>query len=129
MYLNTNLDNTSIESRIISFTVMDSTEVSNLLTREMLIDDVKPEPDFVTAFTPNGDGVNDVWEIRKISAYQNVRVYIYNSEGILVFESEDYAKPWDGTSNGSRLPGDAYYYKVILNNGEREYEGTVNILR
>ena len=95
-----------------------------------MINEVKPEPDFISAFTPNADGVNDIWEIRKIGSYNSVAVYIYDSNGQLVFETGDYkSEPWDGKRNGKDLPSAAYYYKVNLNDGEREYEGNVNILR
>ena len=128
-YVNSNLDDTSIEDRLIEISVWDEEDSSNIEYRIIEISEVKPEPDFISAFTPNGDGVNDNWEIRKLAAYSSVNVYIYNSEGVLVFESDDYVTPWDGTNNGKTLPGGAYYFKVILNNGEREYEGIVNILR
>ena len=129
-YINTNIDNTSTAERVISFFVWDLEDSSNVEERILLINEVKPEPDFITAFTPNADGVNDIWEIRKIGAYNSVAVFIYDSKGQLVFQSDDYKSlPWDGRLNGKDLPAAAYYYKVNLNHGEREYQGNVNILR
>ncbi|MCB0494691.1 MAG: tandem-95 repeat protein, partial [Cyclobacteriaceae bacterium] len=129
-YINENLDNTSTEIRVVSFSVFDGTDISNELSRNIEIDDVKPEPDFIAAFTPNNDGVNDYWEIRKIDAYFSVKVSIYDSHGILIYQTDDYkTNPWDGRQNGSPLPAGAYYYKSIFDNGKRVFEGVVNILK
>ena len=129
-YANTNLDNTSTAKRDIQFIVWNIIDSSNVESRSIIIDQVKPEPDFIAAFTPNDDGVNDVWEIRKISAYSSVDVNIYDSKGSLLYHTDNYLnQPWDGKQNGSALPAGAYYYKVILENGERIFEGNVNILR
>ena len=129
-YVNTNLDNTSTAERVINIIVRDMSESSNSVSRTILIDEVKPEPDFIDAFTPNGDGTNDVWEIRKIGSYSSVDVSIYDSKGQLVFHTNDYkSHPWNGTLDGEVLPTGAYFYKVLLEGGERIFEGAVNILR
>ena len=47
--------------------------------------------------TPNGDGINDVWNITSIVNYPNVTVKIFNRYGQLVYNSIGYPKPWDGT--------------------------------
>jgi large repetitive protein len=71
------------------------------------------ELDIPTGFTPNGDGRNDTWEIENLhELYPNCRVTVFNRWGSPVFDSNGYAKPWDGTHNGKRLP-DATYYAII----------------
>ncbi len=84
----------------------------------------------VTAFTPNGDGVNDTWIIDNITLHPNARVSILNREGKVVFESIGYEVPWDGTFEGRELPLDTYYYVIDLeDSGERSFEGFVMILK
>ena len=80
------------------------------------------------AFSPNGDGVNDVWNIGNIEYYPDCNVIIYNSWGVKVFSSKGYKIPWDGTYNGKYLPSGTYYYVIDLSNGKK-YTGTVNIVK
>ena len=81
-----------------------------------------------TAFTPNGDGVNDTWIIDNIRLHPNARVSILNREGSEVFSSVGYKEPWNGTYKGKDLPQDTYYYIIDLN-GNRKYKGFVTILK
>ncbi len=81
-----------------------------------------------TAFTPNGDGVNDTWIIDNIRLHPNARVSILNREGSEVFSSVGYNEPWNGTYKGKDLPQDTYYYIIDLN-GNRRYKGFVTILK
>ena len=69
----------------------------------------------VNTFTPNGDGINDYWNIKNIDDYPKAIVSIFNRYGQSVFESKGYPKPWDGTYNGGNLPAGTYYYLINLN--------------
>ena len=80
-------------------------------------------------FTPNGDGVNDKWEIKYLDAYPGCLVEIYNTVGQLLFRSNGYDKPWDGTYKGNPLPVGTYYYVIAPKNGRKTYSGYVTILR
>jgi gliding motility-associated-like protein len=80
-------------------------------------------------FTPNGDDVNDKWEIKNLQAYQNCSVQIFNRWGQQVYSSRGYGKPWDGTYNGKPLPFGTYYYVINLKDGSKPYGGFVTILR
>ena len=65
------------------------------------------------AFTPNGDGVNETWEVfDQYDCLRNISLYVFNRYGNKVFESKDYRNKWDGRYNGKSLP-DATYYAVI----------------
>ncbi len=81
------------------------------------------------AFSPNGDGVNDLWNIHGIEMYTNCMVRVFNSWGKQVFSSKGYTKPWDGTYKGKALPAGTYYYTIDLGPGEKSYSGTVNIIK
>lgn len=81
------------------------------------------------SFTPNGDGKNDVWNIKNIQLYPQCEIYIYNQWGVKVFESKGYTTPWDGTKDGKKLPAATYYYIIDLKNNEKPYTGNVTIIR
>jgi gliding motility-associated-like protein len=70
------------------------------------------------AFSPNGDGINDVFEIP--CAEGNVQFSVYNRWGIEVYRNEQYLNDWDGTYKGSPLPDGTYYYvlKYTKSSGE-----------
>jgi gliding motility-associated-like protein len=81
------------------------------------------------AFTPNGDGVNDFWDMPFLTGYPGCTVSIFNRYGQMVFHSINYPKPWDGTYNGSALPVGTYYYVINLNNGKQPIAGPITLLR
>jgi gliding motility-associated-like protein len=83
------------------------------------------------AFTPNGDGVNDVLFVHG-TAIASVRLMIYNQWGKQLFISTDILKGWDGTSKGERSPGGLYTYalEVIMQDGTRITKGgTFSLIR
>jgi gliding motility-associated-like protein len=81
------------------------------------------------AFTPNGDGINDVWNIKSLIDYPSCLVSIFTRYGSLIFQSRGYAKPWDGNYNGSPLPTGTYYYIINLQNGQQPLSGYVALIR
>jgi len=82
------------------------------------------------AFTPNGDGVNDLWNIKSIQAYPKCIVSIYSRYGALVYQSKGYPQAWDGTRNGSPVPTGTYYYIINLNDGDvPQLTGYVAVIR
>lgn len=85
------------------------------------------------AFTPNGDGFNDFWEISGINRFPNAIVEVYSRWGQRIFSSVGYANPWNGTHNGDYLPEGTYYWVVQLNDSSIENEepltGYVAIVR
>ncbi|RYE16055.1 MAG: gliding motility-associated C-terminal domain-containing protein, partial [Sphingobacteriales bacterium] len=65
------------------------------------------------AFTPNGDGNNDLWQVYDdYGCLKNITVHVFNRYGNKVFESRDYRNNWNGTYSGKPVP-DATYYAVI----------------
>jgi gliding motility-associated-like protein len=81
------------------------------------------------AFTPNGDGINDTWDIQKINNYPDCSVQVFNRYGLLVFSSIGYSIPWDGIYKGSELPTGTYYYIINLYAGIPVLSGFVVIIR
>jgi len=86
-------------------------------------------PIMPNAFTPNGDGINDTWEIKYLDSYPGSTVNVFNRYGQKVFTSTGYATPWDGRSgNGSLNPG-VYYYIIDPKNGRKAISGVVTIIK
>ncbi len=81
------------------------------------------------AITPNGDGVNDVWNIKYIDSYPTVKVEIYDRGGQRVFYSQGYGVPFDGKFNNNDLPVGTYYYLINLNTRKKPLSGTLTIIR
>ena len=85
-------------------------------------------PEIPNTFTPNGDGVNDTWEIKYLGSYPNSTIMIFNRYGKDVYNSESYTA-WDGKLNGTNLPDGMYYYIITANSGQLKYTGSVMIIR
>ena len=69
--------------------------------------------DVPNAFSPNNDGLNDTWIIHGLVKYPLTEVKIFNRWGNTLFEDHHgYQTPWDGTSNGSKVPVGTYYYVI-----------------
>ena len=83
------------------------------------------------AFTPNGDGLNEVWELKGIDAYPNAELTIYNRWGQVVFHTnEGYRQPFAGTFNNQNLPNGAYGYTLRPTPGQAErISGVVLLIR
>ena len=82
-----------------------------------------------TAFTPNGDGVNDTWQIQYLDSYPGCTIDVFNRNGEKVFSSVGYAVPWDGRFNGLNMPMGAYYYIIDPKQGRSKIAGVVTIIR
>jgi gliding motility-associated-like protein len=80
-------------------------------------------------FTPNGDNINDYWEIKYLNQYPNCTVDIFNRYGQKLFTSIGYAQPWDGKYQGNYLPTGTYYYIINPKNGRSRVSGSVTIIR
>ena len=86
--------------------------------------------DLPTAFTPDGDNFNDVWNLKELSSYPDNVVKIYNRWGNLIFESTGYQESWEGTFNGEPLPSGSYFYIIDLNVGElKPFTGSITIIK
>ncbi len=77
------------------------------------------------AFTPNGDGVNDLFVIQN-GAKLIKSVRIYNRWGEVVFGAEDYIDPWDGRLRAVRVPTGAYVY--VIETEKATYKGIVSVM-
>jgi gliding motility-associated-like protein len=86
-------------------------------------------PVIPNAFSPNGDGINDYWNIKYLDSYPNCDVSVFNRYGQLVFHSVGYTKSWDGTYNGNQLPVGTYYYLIDTKRQKKLYSGSLLLIR
>lgn len=80
------------------------------------------------AFTPNGDGLNDIFRPAVLLGYEFSKMQIYNRWGQLVYEG----KGWNGTYKGEKMPADAYPYLIELkapSGKTKVIKGDVTLLR
>ncbi|WP_232285890.1 T9SS type B sorting domain-containing protein [Aquimarina agarilytica] len=87
-------------------------------------------------FSPNGDGMNDVFYIDCIDRFPNNKLTIYNRWGNIVYEKEGYDNTFEGISNGrvtlypsDKLPVGTYYYVLDLGEGSNPKAGWLYINR
>lgn len=90
---------------------------------------VLSSPPIPNTFTPNGDGINDLWNIRYINSYPNATMTVYNRYGSEVYITKDFTTGWDGRSNGKALPAGTYYYFINPNNGKKAISGSITIIK
>ncbi|PBQ31427.1 hypothetical protein CNR22_06500 [Sphingobacteriaceae bacterium] len=83
------------------------------------------------AFTPNGDGLNDVFMPKGQGVYKYT-LEIYNRWGQVVFETNDFQRGWDGTFQGKPCKTETYVWRITVTTDQKEnkkYTGQVAIVR
>ena len=94
--------------------------------------EVQGIPEINNVFTPNGDGINDVFNFGEY-AMESVNVYLYNRWGELVFNWNTIDTEWDGRGlDGEDLPEGVYYYVLQATGQDGEsYDkrGSITLLR
>ncbi|NJB72582.1 gliding motility-associated-like protein [Saonia flava] len=73
---------------------------------------------FPKYFSPNGDGVNDRWEIVGMTELQDPIVFVFDKFGKLLGQIDENNMEWDGTYNGKQLPSTDYWFKLTYIDSE-----------
>ena len=91
------------------------TQGCTYLTKEVLVIDY---PKF---FTPNGDGINDTWNIVGLDQPE-AKIYIYNRYGKLLKQitPSSSSQGWDGTYIGSIMPSTDYWFTIEFNENQQK---------
>ncbi|MCU4162779.1 PKD domain-containing protein [Carboxylicivirga caseinilyticus] len=87
--------------------------------------------DLPSAFTPNGDGINDLLFVRGWGLEKLIEFKIFNRFGELVYQSVNIDQGWDGTYKGKILPNETYQYivkAVTYNNEIISKSGNIKII-
>ncbi|MVM32771.1 T9SS type B sorting domain-containing protein [Spirosoma sp. HMF4905] len=116
-----------LETTAYSLTATSTMGCSNTLSLLVVVSDLLDIP---TAFSPNGDGLNDVWVLPNIGVFPDCEVSIYNRWGELVFFSRGYAQPWDGTYKQERVQTGVYTYQIHIGDGTAatSYRGQLMVI-
>jgi gliding motility-associated-like protein len=86
-----------------------------------------------SAFTPNGDGLNDQLKVLGTELVSTLQFTLCNRWGQVVYQTADKTKGWDGTFNGQQQPIGSYSwilsYKIIGEEKTHKTKGTVLLIR
>jgi gliding motility-associated-like protein len=85
-----------------------------------------------TAFTPNGDGLNDLFRIKYPGFIKTFSMTLYNRWGEVIFRSSDPTKGWDGKYKGVPQPIGNYVWQIVLTTKDglnQRATGTVMLIR
>jgi len=110
-----------VESGVYTVHVKDK-EGCGLATQEIIL---LMYPKF---FTPNDDGINDLWAIRHASHEPGMKVYIFDRYGKLITLFDGNSTGWNGRHNGNNLPATDYWFMVERQDG-RQHKGHFSLLR
>lgn len=112
----------------ITYTLQVTDECNNIISDEVFVKVFK-EISVPNTFSPNNDGVNDVWNIIGLTSYPGSELRIFNRYGNIIFQSVGYENPWNGRYQGNELSPGVYFYTIDLNNGTKLTSGSVLIVK
>ncbi|MBL7963022.1 MAG: gliding motility-associated C-terminal domain-containing protein [Flavobacteriales bacterium] len=100
----------------------------------VLVEDCTDPLKVPDAFSPNGDGVNDVFVIQGLDAYDVRHLMVFNRYGNKVLDRSPYNNDWDGTSDTGlnrteKLPESTYYFILDLGEGTDKVTGYIYLRR
>jgi gliding motility-associated-like protein len=84
------------------------------------------------AFSPDGDGINDVFRVKVFDKVSDFRLSVYNRWGELLYTSTDSSSGWRGDQKGVQLPAGAYLWMATYTDSKQQpmkQTGTVVIVR
>ena len=132
------LEGTELESRI--YDTLMAKEPANYMIRvtdtitgcsdffDLQLSTMNCDLEIPNVFTPNADGINDLFEITNLEHYPGSQMVIYNRNGRKVFEHNDYYGNW---WDGSNQPNGTYYYILtyVRQGQRRQMQGIITLLR
>lgn len=116
---------TIVVDEAMSYTVLISSGPTCILDATYVVTRCNVDVLIANTMTPNGDGRNDTFIIEGIQNFPGTTLLVFNRDGVLLYESNNYNNDWDGDG----LPATTYYYMIDLNLDGETYQGTINIIR
>ncbi len=80
-------------------------------------------------FTPNGDGINDTWEIEYFRTNPEATIEIFDRFGNRLVKYRGNQNGWDGKYNGIPVKADSYWYVIAFDDGSPPLKGYVTVIR
>jgi gliding motility-associated-like protein len=103
----------------------DTAEITINIADEIELNKPLPVNNFMS---PDGDGVNDFFEIENVSLYADYSLKIFNDIGIELYSTKaNYQNDWNGMVGGNRITNGVYYYLFYNTNTGKEFKGTLNV--
>ncbi len=116
-------------------TVSGNEEDPNISNNTSTVETIPTDFFIPEGFSPNADGVNDVFFIRGIDRFPDNTITIFNRWGNRIFDASPYTNTWDGKSTAGLslgaddLPVGTYFYLLDLGNGSDVLKGTIYLTR
>ena len=119
---------TVISSQNYIVTVIDT---NGCVNSDTVYVELLPDIIFPNGFSPNGDGINDTWQLDLMTEFPESVIEVYNRWGQQLFISVGDVQQFDGTHKDNELPVGTYYYIIRLNHPEYPdaFTGPVTIMR
>ncbi len=118
----------------VTLTVTDHVGCEGKISHPVLVKDITSAY-FPNAFTPDGDGINDIF-LPKGIYITDYKLLVFNRFGNVVFASNDPLSGWNGTFEGKEAPEGVYAWKAVFSHDYGEnliktlhLSGTVTLLR
>ncbi len=73
--------------------------------------------DYPKFFTPNGDDINEFWQIKGVNEFPDSQISIFDRYGKLLKQLSANSSGWDGTYNGKKMSSNDYWFVANLSNG------------
>ncbi len=89
------------------------------------------EPETVevpNAFSPNGDGLNDLWVVPELLEYENVDIKVFDRSGKLMFHTDNPEQGWDGRNPNGKVISGAYFYIINVGDINLKKQGVLIVL-
>jgi gliding motility-associated-like protein len=82
-----------------------------------------------SAFSPNNDGLNDVWNIPVLNVFPGFELTVFNRQGQVVYQNKNSNIPWNGKYKGEPQPVGVYVYYIDLKVEGGQLKGTLTLIR
>jgi gliding motility-associated-like protein len=83
--------------------------------------------DIPNALFPNGSAQNKTWGVAHLGITEEVEINVFDSNGRVVFSTDNPQQEWDGTRNGKQVPEDVYFYSIELSSGAK-FQGSLQVI-
>ncbi|MEP5611219.1 MAG: FG-GAP-like repeat-containing protein [Cyclobacteriaceae bacterium] len=118
----------STSTTTVTLTGIDANNCQVATAVTIILDNVRPRK----TFSPNGDGLNDSWEILNTDVLTGCEIFIFDSRGrnLLVRNSPFVNNEvWDGTSSGTNVPEGLYYFVLKCDDSNLSKSGSILLAR